>query len=144
LSEAAGEYMINPLLSFSDNGERGLVDEHIVGWHMCPDSNEDPQFGEEYVGNELELDDGWNQYYSDILDGSTSSSDLCNSCSGDFEPVYSAAMFSQGRALLMGSTPRDGITTTGTAVQIRSRPPLSLVEADVAKTLRNHWLPQKL
>jgi hypothetical protein len=131
--EAEGGYMINPLLSFSDNGEHEPV---------CLDRNEDPQYEERYVGNEhenLELDDAWNQCYSDIHD-ETASSGPYNSSLGNSEPVNSAVMFSQGRALLLGG---DG-TMTGTAIQIRTRPPLSLVEADVAKTLRNHWLPQKL
>jgi hypothetical protein len=153
-AEHSNECMIDPTLTFSDNGEHKLVEGHIAGCHLYPDSNDNGEYEEEYFGDEhgtLELDDAWDQCCSENLNGesyislwnpgSTSSNDLDSSLLSNSEPIHPAAMFSQGRALLVESTQDDGNPTT--TVQIR-RPLLSLVEADVAKSLRNHWLPQKL
>jgi hypothetical protein len=54
--------------------------------------------------------------------------------------------FSQGRDLLLGHLENDGHEGLGSTQVVevsRTRRPVSLVEADVAKNLRNHWLPQK-
>lgn len=151
-AEHSDEHMIDLAFTFSDNGDHQLVEGHVAGCDLCPDSDSDRDYGEEYFGDEhetLELD-----HPCKILDGeshvalrnrgTTPSIDLDNSSFSDTEPI-STALFSQGRMLLLGSTQEDGDMTT--AVRTRSpscRPLLSLVEADVARSLRNHWLPQKL
>ncbi|KAF8076308.1 hypothetical protein FPV67DRAFT_1471262 [Lyophyllum atratum] len=52
-----------------------------------------------------------------------------------------AGRFAQGRALLLGYSEQGGRPCL---VKPSCRPEVSLVEVDVAKGLRNHWLPQRL
>ncbi|RDB22484.1 hypothetical protein Hypma_010281 [Hypsizygus marmoreus] len=60
----------------------------------------------------------------------------------DSGSVSPAAMFSQGRALLQGHAGQG--YHTGGSPRLSRRRQVSLVEADVVKSLRNHWLPQRL
>lgn len=55
--------------------------------------------------------------------------------------AYITTRFSQGRDLLLGHLENDRLPHQ---IGDRLRRPVSLVEADVAKSLRNHWHPQKL
>jgi len=148
-----GGCMMDPTLIFSnsDNGEHELVEGHAASCNLSPDSHEDGNCEEAYADGEpegFEQDDAWDECHSAISDaeshitfwnrGSTTGDDLDNSSLSSFE--HPATMFSEGRALLLGSTEK-----MATAYQTRPRRRLlSLVEADVAKSLRNHWLPQKL
>ncbi|KAG5637832.1 hypothetical protein H0H81_003037 [Sphagnurus paluster] len=54
---------------------------------------------------------------------------------------FGTGRFAQGRALLLGYSNDLGL---GSSQEPSLRPKVSLVEADVAKGLRNHWLPQRL
>ena len=154
--EHSDEYMIEPALAFSDKEEHELVEGHILCRSLYLDSDDEGEYVAEIFGNEhetLELDDAWDQFCGDphndesqmLLSrslASTSSSELDGSFLSDPEPIHPAAMFSQGRALLVGTTSRED-RNANTGAHTR-QPLLSLVEADVAKSLRNHWLPQKL
>ena len=153
-AEHSGECMIDPALTFSDEGEHGLVEGRIAGFNLHQDNVYNGEYEAEMFGDEheaLELDDAWDPSCGDILDdgshillsqwnpGSTPSND--DAFLSDCEPDLAAAMFPQGRTLLGGTTRED--RNASIAVHTR-RPLLSLIEADVAKSLRNHWFPQKL
>jgi hypothetical protein len=148
--ESGETNVVAPEYGLIKNSEAGPSDECMMDNRQTADNGHEY---DEYFGDRQELDDAWDQCHSEIFDGkshislwnreSTSSNDLDNSSLDDPESIHPAAMFSQGRALLLGSTQQFRDMTT--AVQTRSRLPLlSLAEADVAKSLRNHWLPQKL
>lgn len=60
--------------------------------------------------------------------------DMISECTDSYEP-----RFAQGRALLMGLPLHDFADRT-----LSAPPPIPSAEVDVAKSLRDHWLPQRL
>ena len=135
------EYAMDPTFIFGANQELEPLEEDIVTCNLCPDNQGCREcFGGQHEALEL----NYEQYRTENVGGESLTSSNSEFTVGndldrdDFSlSDHASAMFSQGRALLLGE---------GNAVQTRPRQPmlLSMVEADVAKSLKNHWLPQKL
>ncbi|GLB33730.1 hypothetical protein LshimejAT787_0106140 [Lyophyllum shimeji] len=129
------EYMTSDAL---DDHERSCDGFGHRSFTFDDSVNSDPGGGDQEVAYDENLESAPEEMFQLSCSGA---SHLCTDETDGF--VDSTARFSQGRALLLGYS-EQGIRPLGLVSRSPGRRELPSVEADVAKRLRNHWLPHRL